>query len=149
MKTMGRDERDPYSVLGLGREASASDISRAYRRAARETHPDSHPGDPSAAQRFNAVSDAYDTLRDPARRAAYDRAHPVVRRVAPTVRVGPSRLTVRVSPARPSGGRRGPVWGGSFDVVLGRRRPGEPRTRIEDELAEVRDLFSRLFRAFR
>ena len=131
---MGRDERDPYSVLGLGREASASEISRAYRRAARETHPDRHPGNPSAAERFNAVRDAYNTLRDPNRRATYDRAHPVARAVRP----GP----------RGRAGR-GPVWAGSIEVALGGRRKAASRVRIDQEVAELVHLFPRLFRAFR
>lgn len=120
---MSRDDRDPYSLLGVSRQASSLDISRAYRRAARETHPDNQPGDPSAAERFNAVTDAYDTLRDPGRRAAYDRAHPLVRAVAgralygapPPVRLGPPRRStvafgVRVEPIPL--GRRPPPWAG-------------------------------------
>ena len=125
---MGRDERDPYSVLGLGREASASEISRAYRRAARETHPDSHRGDPSAAERFNAVSNAYQTLRDPNRRAAYDRAHPVARGVRPAAR------------------GRAPVWAGSIEVTLGGRRS---RAKIDQGFGQLANVFSRLFRADR
>ena len=129
---MGRDERDPYSVLGLGREASASEISRAYRRAARETHPDSHQGhDPSAAERFNAVSEAYQTLRDPNRRAAYDRAHPVARGIRPAAR------------------GRAPVWAGSIEVVVEGRRVTASRATINPEVAELVHVFSRLFRAFR
>lgn len=66
-------EQDPYDVLGLGRHASSSDVARAYRRAARATHPDSSAG-AASAERFQEVSDAYETLRDPQRRAAHDRA---------------------------------------------------------------------------
>lgn len=124
-------ERDPYSVLGLGRDASASEISRAYRRAARETHPDSHPGDPSAPERFAAVSDAYETLRDPNRRAAYDRAHAAARVV------------------RPAGRGRAPVWAGSIEVVVGGRRVEAARPTIEQELGQLAHVVSRLFRAFR
>lgn len=127
---MGHDDRDPYSVLGLGREASAAEISRAYRRAARETHPDSHGGDPSA-ERFKAVSDAYETLGDPNRRAAYDRAHPVYTGVGPAAR------------------DRAPVWAGSIEVVLGGRRVTAARPEIEQEVAQLARVFSRLFRAFR
>jgi curved DNA-binding protein CbpA len=75
---MNRGDRDPYSLLGVPRQASAFDISRAYRRAARATHPDARPGDAAAADRFSALNDAYEMLRDPVRRAAYDRAHPDV-----------------------------------------------------------------------
>jgi curved DNA-binding protein CbpA len=51
---------DPYIVLGVSRQASPSEIARAYRRAARATHPDSRPDDPSAAERFRNVSAAYE-----------------------------------------------------------------------------------------
>lgn len=70
---MARDHLDPYDVLGVARDASAADVARAYRRAARATHPDSS-ADAASAHGFHAVSDAYETLRDPGRRAAYDRA---------------------------------------------------------------------------
>jgi DnaJ-class molecular chaperone len=66
--------RDPYIVLGVARHASADEIARAYRRAARTSHPDGQ-GDGSA-ERFQAVSNAYEVLRDPRRRAMYDRSHP-------------------------------------------------------------------------
>jgi curved DNA-binding protein CbpA len=69
-----REHQDPYVVLGVLRQASPDEIARAYRRAARATHPDGG-GSRAGAERFRAVSDAYDMLRDPARRAAYDRLH--------------------------------------------------------------------------
>ena len=69
-----REPRDPYRVLGVRREASAAEIVRAFRRAARATHPDAGG---AGAGRFQAVSDAYDVLRDPGRRLGYDRRHPV------------------------------------------------------------------------
>jgi curved DNA-binding protein CbpA len=72
-----RERWDPYIVLGVARQASAEEIVRAYRRAARASHPDS--GDAGSAERFQAVSDAYDVLRDPGRRAVYDRSHPLAR----------------------------------------------------------------------
>lgn len=63
---------DPYEVLGLSRDASSADISRAYRRLARVLHPDSRPGDAASADRFRAVAAAYELLSDPARRSAHD-----------------------------------------------------------------------------
>src|SRR5205085_3206521 len=54
-------------------DASPDDITRAYRRRARDTHPDRHPDDASAAQRFCILAAAYDQLSDASRRAAYDR----------------------------------------------------------------------------
>ena len=70
-----REQRDPYLVLGVERRASPDEIARAYRRAARATHPDSG-GPGTGSERFQAVSDAYEVLRDPGRRAGYDRLNP-------------------------------------------------------------------------
>ncbi len=73
----GRPPGDPYRVLGVSAGASQQDIARAYRRAAQHAHPDARPHDPAAAAaRFQALTAAYDLLRDPDRRAEYDRGHP-------------------------------------------------------------------------
>src|SRR3954453_6894586 len=66
-------KRDYYEVLGVGREAGESDIKAAYRRLARQHHPDHHPDDPSAEDKFKEASEAYSVLSDPQKRAAYDR----------------------------------------------------------------------------
>jgi curved DNA-binding protein CbpA len=70
-----REHLDPYVVLGVRRQASPDEIAHAYRRAARATHPDSG-GSATGSEPFQAVNDAYDVLRDPRRRAGYDRLHP-------------------------------------------------------------------------
>jgi len=64
---------DYYEVLGVSRDATQEEIKKAFRRKARETHPDANPGDPSAEQRFREAALAYEVLSDPQRRAAYDR----------------------------------------------------------------------------
>ncbi|MFI5035434.1 MAG: J domain-containing protein [Acidimicrobiales bacterium] len=64
---------DLYAVLEVGHDASADDLKRAYRRLARQYHPDANPGDPAAEARFKEVSQAYEILSDPERRANYDR----------------------------------------------------------------------------
>jgi molecular chaperone DnaJ len=64
---------DHYAALGVSRDASADEIKKAYRRLARELHPDATPGDAAAEARFKEVAHAYEVLCDPERRARYDR----------------------------------------------------------------------------
>lgn len=56
---------DPYSVLGVARDASKEEIKKAYRKKAKEYHPDLHPNDPVAAQKMNEINEAYDMLNNP------------------------------------------------------------------------------------
>ncbi|MGW2624301.1 molecular chaperone DnaJ [Micromonospora taraxaci] len=65
-------EKDFYAVLGVDKAASADDIKKAYRKLARESHPDHNPGDPKAEERFKAASEAYNVLSDTGRRREYD-----------------------------------------------------------------------------
>ncbi|MHB1423109.1 MAG: DnaJ C-terminal domain-containing protein [Gemmataceae bacterium] len=65
--------RDYYEVLGVSRNASEADIKKAYRKLARQYHPDRNPGDKQAEARFKEVQEAYDVLNDKTKRAQYDR----------------------------------------------------------------------------
>ena len=65
--------RDPYDLLGVNRSASADDIKQAYRKLAKQLHPDLNPGDAAVERRFKDVSAAYDLLSDPKKRARFDR----------------------------------------------------------------------------
>jgi molecular chaperone DnaJ len=65
--------RDYYEVLGVSRDASDADIKKAFRRLARELHPDVNSHDPEAETKFKEAAEAYEVLSDPERRATYDR----------------------------------------------------------------------------
>jgi DnaJ-class molecular chaperone len=64
---------DPYSVLGVARGASEADVKKAYRKLAKELHPDRNQDNPKAAERFAQITNAYDLLNDKDKRAKFDR----------------------------------------------------------------------------
>jgi molecular chaperone DnaJ len=92
-------EKDYYKVLGVPVDATEKDIRRAYRKLAKENHPDAHPGDKRAEDRFKEVNAANDVLSDPTRRKEYDE----VRSMGP-------------APGMFGGGRAPGSGGGSFRV---------------------------------
>ena len=65
--------RDPYEVLGVARDATEQDVKKAFRKLARELHPDVNAHDPEAEEKFKEAAEAYEILSDPERRATYDR----------------------------------------------------------------------------
>jgi curved DNA-binding protein CbpA len=85
---------DLYRRLDLPADASPAEISRAYRRLAQVSHPDARPDDADAPRRFLAITEAYEILSDPQRRARYDRGQPKT----PNPRPGP---VDRAKPGRP------------------------------------------------
>jgi curved DNA-binding protein CbpA len=107
----GESHQDPYRVLGVDTSASRQDIARAYRRAVQRAHPDTQPQDPHASARFQALTNAYDLLSDPARRADYDRTHPAA---GPSAQLHhPAHGAPWLGSPRPRSMSHGPpVWAG-------------------------------------
>jgi molecular chaperone DnaJ len=66
-------KRDYYEVLGVSRSADEKDLKAAYRKLAKQYHPDANPGDTAAEHAFKEINEAYEVLKDPQKRAAYDR----------------------------------------------------------------------------
>src|SRR5437868_5839201 len=71
-------EKDYYEVLGVSKDASEKDITRAYRKLAKQYHPDANQGNPAAEERFKEVSGAYDVLGDADKRKEYDQVREMV-----------------------------------------------------------------------
>lgn len=67
-------EKDYYKILGVAKDADAATIKKAYRKLAKDLHPDANAGDKKIEEKFKAVSEAYDVVSDPKRRAEYDEA---------------------------------------------------------------------------
>ena len=74
MSTKDWIEKDFYKVLGVAKDAKPEEIKKAYRKLARQNHPDQNPGNAAAEQRFKEISEAYDMLSHDAKRKEYDEA---------------------------------------------------------------------------
>ncbi|MBN2558455.1 MAG: J domain-containing protein, partial [Clostridia bacterium] len=66
------DKRDYYEILGVSRDAGAEEIKKAYRKLAKEYHPDINKEKPDAEHKFKEISEAYEVLSDPEKRSRYD-----------------------------------------------------------------------------
>jgi DnaJ-class molecular chaperone len=115
---------DPYSELGVARSASADEIRKAFRKLAKELHPDRNPGDKAAEERFKRVSGAFDILGDPEKKAKFDRGE-IDADGRETMRGGPFGGGGFQQGSPFGGGRQGPggfsasFEGADFEDILG------------------------------
>lgn len=128
-------EKDYYQVLGVSADASQKEITKAYRKLARELHPDRNPGDSAAEERFKEVSAAYDVLGDESKRGEYDE----VRRLGPMAGGarggGPGGFSFNVGDMQ--GGDIGDLLGQMFGRGRGRAGSGVGPRRGADVTAEL------------
>ncbi|MGY5884769.1 DnaJ C-terminal domain-containing protein [Modestobacter lacusdianchii] len=136
---MTTSTRDHYEVLGVGRDADAEELQRAYRKLARQYHPDVNK-DPGAEDRFKEITEAYDVLSDPDTRARYDRFGANWRQV-------PEGFDPDAAGPFGAGGVGSPFEGGPFAGGGGRRRVyvnGQPAD-FDDAGIDLDDLFGGIF----
>ncbi|HZX87274.1 MAG TPA: DnaJ domain-containing protein, partial [Reyranella sp.] len=98
--------QDYYELLGVSRTASADDLKKAFRKLAMQHHPDRNQDDKEAEKRFKNINHAYDVLKDPEKRAAYDR-------------YGPAAFEGGMGPGGPGGPFGGGAQGFDFGSVFG------------------------------
>jgi molecular chaperone DnaJ len=125
-------DRDFYKSLGVASDAQDSEIKKAYRKLAKDLHPDKNPGDAKAEQRFKEISEAYSVLSDPGQRKEYD----AVRAMSH----GRARFTAGTGP---SGGFSDDVFSGFFSRQSGRQAAGGYGTQGGN--ISVEDLLSGMF----
>ncbi|HEU4820326.1 MAG TPA: J domain-containing protein [Qipengyuania sp.] len=126
---MASNSPDPYSTLGVARGASEKDIKSAYRKLAKELHPDRNTDNPKAAERFSKVTQAYDLLSDKDKRARFDRGE----------------IDAEGNPANPFAGMGGGFNGGGFGGRSGGFRPEDMQGMGGAEGVDLSDLFEGLF----
>lgn len=123
---------DPYATLGIPRGASEKEIKSAYRKLAKELHPDRNQDNPKAAERFSTVTNAYDLLSDKDKRARFDRGE----------------IDAEGNPANPFAGMGGGFGGGGFGGGGGGAQRGfrpEDLQGMAGEGVDLGDLFEGLF----
>ena len=141
-------KRDYYETLGVQRDASEQDLKSAFRRLAKDHHPDRNSGDASAEQKFKEIAEAYEALKDPQKRAAYDQfGHAAFEqgggRGGPGAGFGPDFASSMSDIFDDLFGdfmgqrRGGPGGGGGRQRSSGRERGGDLRYNLEITLPEA------------
>ena len=134
--------KDFYQILGVSESASQDEIKKAYRRLAKQYHPDANPNDPSAAERFKEISEAHATLSDAAKRKQYDQ----MRRLGAfegfqrRPGAGAAGRSAPGSASEPDFGFTeisGIGLGDIFSSIFGRGRREEPRGETVEAVVEV------------
>src|SRR4051812_43288786 len=118
MSTRDFIEKDYYAALGVPKDADAAAIKKAYRKLARQLHPDANPGDEVAERRFKEVGEAYAVLSDPEQRKQYDAIRTM------------SHGGARFAPGGAGGGGFEDLLGGLFGGGGGGRSGGGQRVRF-------------------
>ncbi|HVN12806.1 MAG TPA: DnaJ C-terminal domain-containing protein [Kineosporiaceae bacterium] len=124
-------EKDFYAVLGVKPDASAGEIKKAYRKLARQHHPDANAGDPASERRFKEVGEAYGVLSDPEQRQQYDAVRAMAR--------GGARFTAGGPNGAPGGFED--LLGGLFGSTAGGRRGGVRFTTAGGAQPDLEDIF--------
>jgi DnaJ-class molecular chaperone len=122
--------RDPYSVLGLSKNASAADIKKSYRRLAKKYHPDANSDDKKASEKFAEASAAYELLSDTEKRARFDRGE-IDAEGNPVFHPGAGGPFGAGAQGNPFGGngQQGFSAEDIFSSIFGNQRPGGARAR--------------------
>lgn len=122
-------KRDYYEVLGVGKDEDAGAIKRAYRKKAIQYHPDKNPDDPTASEKFREATEAYEVLKDPEKRAQYDRfGHaPEGGGFGGGGGAGFGEMNMDLNDALESFLRNFGMGGGGFGDIFGGRREGAQR----------------------
>ncbi len=120
---MKKARKDYYRVLQVSKDASQEDIKRAYRRLAREYHPDMRPGDKEAEEKLKEINEAYEVLGNPETRREYDQAR--------------TRVHIRRGTSRPSRQRWESTWD-LFDFLFGEPEPPPKRSPSREDVPKGR-----------
>jgi molecular chaperone DnaJ len=121
--------KDFYKVLGVSKDASAAEIKKAYRTLARANHPDSHPGDKAAEERFKEVAEAYDVVGDAEKRKQYDEMRAGFGSFGPFTGAGQGGQPFDLNDLFGGGAGQSRSSGGGFGDLFGGMFGGGGRTR--------------------